>query len=283
MTRKKILRIIRFLVAILVLSIFLFPIYWILITAFKQESEWFTTPPVFWPTKFTLSNFLGTGSTTFGTTTTSIAGIIPFLRNSIVVATTTSLVSTIIAAFAAYAISRTKIGGTGLAGWFISMRFLPPIASAIPLYVIFSRISVLNTWWALILPYLVPTTALSIWLLISFFNEIPQEIEEAAYIDGASRTQAFLQVVLPLSAPGLAAAAILAFIQSWGEFLLALVLTSNASAQTLPVYLGRYITGWRVAWGPLSAAGLVTMLPVIIFALITQRYLIRGLTLGAVK
>ncbi|WP_461505426.1 carbohydrate ABC transporter permease [Pseudothermotoga elfii] len=281
--RRKIKMAIKFCTAIIVLSVFLFPIYWIFITAFKPEAEWFTMPPIFWPSNFTISNFLGTGSTTFGTTTTSISGIVPFLRNSIAVATITSLISTFIAALAAYAISRTKIGGTALAGWFISMRFLPPIATAIPLYVIFSKISLLNTWWALILPYLVPTTALSIWLLISFFNEIPQEIEEAAYIDGASHAQTFLKVVLPLSAPGLAAAAILSFIQSWGEFLLALILTSNASAQTLPVYLGRYITGWRVAWGPLSAAGLVTMLPVIIFALITQRYLIRGLTLGAVK
>ncbi|AEH51193.1 carbohydrate ABC transporter permease [Pseudothermotoga thermarum] len=281
--KRKITITIKFAITTIVLVFFLFPIYWIVITAFKPEAEWFTLPPTFWPTKWTLSNFLGTGSTTFGTTTTSIAGIKPFLRNSIVVATTTSIVSTFIAALAAYSISRTKIGGTGLVGWFISMRFLPPIASAIPLYVIFTRIKLLNTWFALILPYLVPTTALSIWLLISFFNEIPQEIEEAAYIDGASATKTFIYVVLPLSAPGLAAAAILSFIQSWGEFLLALVLTSNASAQTLPVYLGRYITGWRVAWGPLSAAGLVTMLPVVIFALITQRFLIRGLTLGAIK
>ncbi len=281
--KKRIINTIRFAVTLLVLAFFLFPIYWIIITAFKPEAEWFTTPPTFWPTKWTWSNFLGTGSATFGTTTTSIAGIKPFLRNSIVVATTTSIVSTLIAALAAYSISRSKIGGTGLTGWFISMRFLPPIASAIPLYVIFTRIKLLNTWFSLILPYLVPTTALSIWLLISFFNEIPQEIEEAAYIDGASAMKTFLHVVFPLSAPGLAAAAILSFIQSWGEFLLALVLTSNASAQTLPVYLGRYITGWRVAWGPLSAAGLVTMLPVIIFALITQRFLIRGLTLGAIK
>ncbi|HEW92722.1 MAG TPA: carbohydrate ABC transporter permease [Thermotogaceae bacterium] len=281
--KKKITYVIRYIVAVSSLIIFLFPIYWIFITAFKPEPEWFSMPPIFWPSKFTLSNFLGTGSSTFGTTTTSIAGILPFLRNSIVIATITSLVSTFIAAFAAYSISRTKIGGTKLAGWFISMRLLPPIASAIPLYVIFSKIKLLNTWLALILPYLVPATALSIWLLISFFNEIPQEIEEAAYIDGASRVKSFIYVVLPLSAPGLAAAAILAFIQSWGEFLLALILTNNASAQTLPVYLGRYITGWRVAWGPLSAAGLVTMLPVIIFALIFQRYLIRGLTLGAVK
>lgn len=281
--KRKIIYVIKYIVAVLALVIFLFPIYWIIITAFKPEAEWFSMPPVFWPSKFTLSNFLGTGSSTFGTTTTSIAGILPFLRNSTVIATTTSLVSTFIAALAAYSISRTKIGGTKLAGWFISMRLLPPIASAIPLYVIFSKIRLLNTWLALILPYLVPATALSIWLLISFFNEIPQEIEEAAYIDGASRIKSFIYVVLPLSAPGLAAAAILAFIQSWGEFLLALILTNNASAQTLPVYLGRYITGWRVAWGPLSAAGLVTMLPVVIFALIFQRYLIRGLTLGAVK
>ena len=169
------------------------------------------------------------------------------------------------------------------ANWIISIRMLPPVAAILPLYLFFKELSLLNTHLAVILCHLVFTTPLSTWILITFFKEIPRELDEAAYVDGATHLQSFFWVILPLSAPGLAAVATLSFIQSWGEFLMALLLTSNADAQTLPVYLGRYITGFRVAWGPLSAAGLIVMIPAIAFSLIMQRYLIRGLTFGAVK
>ena len=281
---RKILSILRYILVFICLVFFLFPVYWLVITAFKPPDEWFGWPPKFFPTKPTLSNFFGTKETeVFGGTTGSIENIFPYLRNSIIVGVSVALISTAISALAAYAIARYRVGGPFLAEWIISIRMLPPIVSAIPLYVIFTKLKLLNTWWALILSHLVIVVPLGVWLLISFFREIPREIDEAAYVDGATPFQAFFYVVLPLSAPGLAAVAILSLIQSWGEFLLALVLTNDSRAQTLPIFLGRYITGWRVAWGPLSAAGIVTMLPVIIFAILMQRYLIRGLTFGAVK
>jgi len=147
----------------------------------------------------------------------------------------------------------------------------------------FKNLRLLDTWTALIMVYLIFTIPFSTWVLISFFNGIPKELDEAAYIDGASSLSTFFHVVLPLSAPGLAAMMTLSFVTCWGEFLLALILTSTANSQTLPVYLGRYITGWRIAWGPLAAAGIVTMLPAVIFSFTMQRYLLRGLTFGAVK
>jgi multiple sugar transport system permease protein len=281
---KKILTIVRYILIAVCLIFFLFPVYWLVITAFKPSNEWFTMPPRFFPTRPTLSNFFGTKETeVFGGTTGSIENIFPYLRNSIVVGVSVALIGTVISALAAYAIARYKVGGPFLAEWIISIRMLPPIVSAVPLYVIFTKLRLINTWWALILSHLVIVVPLGVWLLISFFREIPREIDEAAYVDGATPFQTFFYVVLPLSAPGLAAVAVLSLIQSWGEFLLALVLTNDARAQTLPIFLGRYITGWRVAWGPLSAAGIVTMLPVVVFALVAQRYLIRGLTFGAVK
>jgi len=281
---RKILSILRYILVFICLVFFLFPVYWLVITAFKPPDEWFGWPPKFLPTKPTLSNFFEAKETeVFGGTTGSIENIFPYLRNSIIVGVSVALISTAISALAAYAIARYKVGGPFLAEWIISIRMLPPIVSAIPLYVIFTKLKLLNTWWALILSHLVIVVPLGVWLLISFFREIPREIDEAAYVDGATPFQAFFYVVLPLSAPGLAAVAILSLIQSWGEFLLALVLTNDSRAQTLPIFLGRYITGWRVAWGPLSAAGIVTMLPVVIFAILMQRYLIRGLTFGAVK
>lgn len=281
---KKIFAVFRYILIGICLIFFLFPVYWLVITAFKPSNEWFSWPPKFWPSQLTFSNFYGAKETeVFGGTTGSIENTFPYLRNSIIVGISVALVGTIISALSAYAIARYKVGGAFLAEWIISIRMLPPIVSAVPLYVIFSRLKLINTWWALILSHLVIVVPLGVWLLISFFREIPKEIDEAAYVDGANPLQTFFYVVLPLSAPGLAAVAVLSLIQSWGEFLLALVLTNDARAQTLPIFLGRYITGWRVAWGPLSAAGIVTMLPVVVFAIVAQRYLIRGLTFGAVK
>lgn len=267
----------------IVMFFFLFPVYWLVTTAFKKSEDWFTWPPSFFPQHWTLGNFLGLEGGFFGSVTTSISTITPYLINSIIIALLVALISTIIAALAAYAISRFKVGGMGFVSWIISIRMLPPIAAALPLYVIFSHLHLIDTWWALILSHLIFTTPFSTWILITFFNEIPQELDEAAFVDGANIGQTFWHITLPLSAPGLASVSTLAFIQSWGEFLMALVLTTSKNAQTLPIYLGRFITGWRIAWGPLAAAGLITMLPVVVFSLLMQRYLLRGLTFGAVK
>ncbi len=267
----------------LIVLFFMFPVYWLTLTAFKHREDWFDWPPVFFTSSLTLNNFLGLEGGFHASATMSISAVTPYLRNSVIVALATAIISTIIAALAGYAISRFKTGGIHFVTWIISIRMLPPIATALPLYLIFVRLHLLNTLVAVILAHLVFTVPLSTWILITFFNEIPKELDEAAYVDGASPWATFWYIVLPLSAPGLAAAATLAFIQSWGEFLLSLILTSNADAQTLPLYLGRFITGFRVAWGPLAAAGLINMLPVVIFSLIMQRYLIRGLTFGAIK
>jgi multiple sugar transport system permease protein len=274
---------IKFILIGMVIFFFLFPVYWLVTTAFKRSEDWFAWPPVFFPEHWTLGNFLGLEGGFFGSVTTAISTITPYLINSIIIALFVALISTIIAALAAYAISRFKVGGMGFVSWIISIRMLPPIAAALPLYVIFSRLHLVDTWWALILSHLIFTTPFSTWILITFFNEIPQELDEAAFVDGANIGQTFWHITLPLSAPGLASVSTLAFIQSWGEFLMALVLTTSKNAQTLPIYLGRFITGWRIAWGPLAAAGLITMLPVVIFSLTMQRYLLRGLTFGAVK
>lgn len=272
---------VRELSAILIIAFFLFPVYWLFITAFKPSTEWFSWPPAFFPRQWTLSSFIGGGGGVYEIG--SIKDALPYLRNSTIVGLITAAVSTIVASMAAYSIARFKTGGTKLAGWIISVRLLPPIASALPLFVIFKTMKLLDTWWALILTHILLTSPLSTWILITFFSEIPTELDEAAYVDGATPFQVFYKVTLPLAAPGIAAVSVLSLIQSWGEFLMALVLTNSPKAQTLPIFLGRYITGWRVAWGPLAAAGLVAMLPVVIFGILMQRYLIRGLTFGAVK
>ncbi len=276
-------RIVKLIVLGLAVIFFLFPVYWLVITALKHSQDWFTRPPIFFTPFLTYKNFFGGESGLYATSSMSVTAAAPYLRNSLIAALAASGISTLFAASAAYAISRFKLGGMNFVTWIISVRMLPPIATALPLYLIYVRLHLLNTLFGLILAHIVITVPLSTWMLITFFNEIPREIDEAALVDGAPPLRIFLSLVLPLSAPGLAAAATLAFIQSWGELLVTLILTSNASTQTLPIYLGRFISAFRVAWGPLAAAGLINMLPVVIFSLIMQRYLIRGMTFGAVK
>jgi len=283
MLRKIIISFLKWILLIIILFFFLFPVYWLVTTAFKHSQDWFSWPPVLIPRSLTLENFTGQARGFEGSLSSSIENIVPYLKNSLIIALFTSLFCTIISASAAYSIARFKTGGRRLASWIVSIRMLPPISTVLPIYILFRNLKLLDTWWAVILMHLVFTIPFSTWVLISFFNGIPKELDEAAYIDGASIWKTFLYLILPLSAPGIAAMATLAFIMSWGEFLIALILTSSPRSQTLPIFLGRYITGFRIAWGPLAAAGLVTMIPVIVFSFTMQRYLLKGLTFGAVK
>lgn len=283
MKRKIIISILKWILLFFILFFFLFPVYWLVITAFKPSHDWFAWPPIIIPRSLTFENFTGQSRGFEGSLSSSIENIVPYLRNSLVIALATSIICTLISSLAAYSIARFKTGGRRLASWIVSIRMLPPIATVLPVYLLFKNLRILDTWLAVTLVHLVFTIPFSTWVLISFFNGIPKELDEAAYLDGASVWKTFLYLILPLSAPGIAAMATLAFIMSWGEFLIALILTSSPKSQTLPIFLGRYITGFRIAWGPLAAAGLVTMIPVIIFSFAMQRYLLRGLTFGAVK
>ncbi|MCX7845913.1 MAG: carbohydrate ABC transporter permease [Dictyoglomaceae bacterium] len=283
MKKVIIISILKWILLFFILFFFLFPVYWLVITAFKPSQEWFSWPPIFIPSYLTIENFTGQSRGFEGSLSSSIENIVPYLRNSLIIALFTSIICTMISSLAAYSIARFKTGGRRLASWIVSIRMLPPIATVLPVYILFKNLRILDTWLAVILVHLVFTIPFSTWVLISFFNGIPKELDEAAYIDGASVWKTFLYLIFPLSAPGVAAMATLSFIMSWGEFLIALILTSSAKSQTLPIFLGRYITGFRIAWGPLAAAGLVTMIPVIIFSFAMQRYLLRGLTFGAVK
>lgn len=283
MKRLLVISIFKWILLLFILFFFIFPIYWLITTAFKPSQDWFSWPPIIIPRQLTLENFTGQARGFEGSLSSSIENIVPYLKNSLVIALSTSLICTIVSSLAAYSIARFKIGGRRLASWIVSIRMLPPIATVLPVYLLFKNLGILDTWLAVILVHLVISIPFSTWVLISFFNGIPKELDEAAYIDGASVWKTFAYLIFPLSAPGVAAMATLSFIMSWGEFLMALILTSSVKSQTLPIFLGRYITGFRIAWGPLAAAGLVTMVPVVIFSFAMQRYLLRGLTFGAVK
>jgi len=262
------------LVAIVVLAIFiLVPIYWMVSTSIKTGNQTFAMPPVFvfQPTFEHYREVFAEGVVTKG------------LRNSLIVASLSTLLALLLGTPAAYAMARFDFRGkASLWFWIISNRFISPIVVALPFFLLARDLSLLDSHWVLILTYLTFNIPLVIWLCIDQFRAIPRDIDQAAMVDGANQWQALRTVVLPLAIPGLVVAAILCFVFSWNEFLFALVLT-RAEAKTAPVEAANFMTGFGVRWGPMMATGTLIVLPVVIFAALVSRHLVRGLTMGAVK
>jgi multiple sugar transport system permease protein len=208
------------------------------------------------------------------------------LGNSAIVSLTTTFIGVIVGSFAAYALARLKMRGKYLLlGIVLSITTFPQIAIAAPLFKLWSDIGLYNTLIGLIIPYLTFALPLSIYILVSFFREIPKDLEEAALVDGATNFEAFRKVVVPLAAPGLATTAILTFIAAWNEFLLATTLTSSITARTVPVAISQF-TGssqFEVPLGTQSAASVVISIPLIVLVLLFQKRIVAGLTAGAVK
>jgi multiple sugar transport system permease protein len=266
--------------------VYLFPIYWTLVTSLKTNSEVFTRPPIFFPSTITLSNFF-VSVNVFRAISQTAVGSIPWMIDSTIIALLATLVSTfLIAAPAAYSLVR-YVRSVWLARLILFMTMIPEAVFVIPYFILVAKISLLNTWWGLILVYISFTAPFSTWLLMGFFNEVPQSVEEAAQIDGLSPYQIFYRISLRLVTPGIVAAVILSFVTCWNELLYALVITFSpypGGAQTVPLFLTSFIIVEKsFNWGGLAAAGIFTMLPTLIMGIYAQRYLARGLTLGAVK
>ena len=208
------------------------------------------------------------------------------LANSAIVALVTTFIGIVVGSFAAYALARLKMNFKFLLlGIVLSISTFPQIAIAAPLFRLWSDIGLYNTLIGLVIPYLTFALPLSIYILVSFFREIPKDLEEAALVDGATNFQAFIKVIVPLAAPGLATTAILTFIAAWNEFLLATTLTSSREARTVPVAISQF-TGssqFEVPLGTQSAASVVVAIPLIVLVLLFQKRIVAGLTAGAVK
>jgi multiple sugar transport system permease protein len=208
------------------------------------------------------------------------------LANSAIVSLTTTAIGVVVGSFAAYALARLRIKGKFiLLAIVLSITTFPQIAIAAPLFRLWTNIGLYNTLIGLIIPYLTFALPLSIYILVSFFREIPRDLEEAALVDGATHFEAFRKVVVPLAAPGLATTAILTFIAAWNEFLLATTLTSSVKARTVPVAISQF-TGssqFEVPLGTQSAASVVISIPLILLVLLFQKRIVAGLTAGAVK
>lgn len=263
----------RTLSAFIVALIFFAPIYWMIMTAFKTGNEAFTAAPrlFVWPS---LENFhLVFTQSNFGHA----------LGTSLFVAITSTVLCLILGASIAYPLARVKMRGQKhVAFWILSLRIIPPIATIIPLFLLLRTVGLTGSIWSLVVVYTYMNLPLTVWLLRGFFADMPKEIEEASFVDGASRLRTFVGITLPLTAPGLIATGLLCFIFAWNEFLFANILT-GANTHTAPVGLTEYVTPVSVEWNKIMAAGTLVVLPVWIGALSVQRYLVRGLTMGAVK
>ncbi|KPJ85025.1 MAG: hypothetical protein AMS17_15105 [Spirochaetes bacterium DG_61] len=208
-----------------------------------------------------------------------------FIRNSMVITISTTLIALIIGLPAAYGLSRFKFKNHGfLTTWILSNRFLPPVAFAVPLFLLIRSMRLLDTYIGLIIPYVAFALPFVIWIMIGFFDEIPIAIDESAMIDGASRIHAFIRVILPLSGPGLVATSIFTLIFTWHEFLVGLFITTTKRVQTLAIGGASIITAESPLFHNLtSTVGVVTILPIILIAFVLSKYIVSGMTLGAVK
>lgn len=212
-------------------------------------------------------------------------GMLGFTVNSIVVVSSATLISVIIGTPAAYAFSRLPFRGSErIADTILSMRFMPPIAVAIPLYLMIKWVGLGDSYPGLILPYVAFSLPLVIWILIGFFDEIPREIDDAALVDGCSRFGVLWRVMLPIVRPGMVTAALFGAIFIWNEFLVALYVINSRGYQTISLGAATLVSAQRpIDWNIAAAVGVVTVIPILIFSLLVQRYIVRGLTAGAVK
>lgn len=256
---------------LLVLAFF-FPVFWMIINAFKTENDASSIPP-----KFLFEPSL------VGFEKLMTRGITPYMVNSVVSSIFSTLIVLALAIPGAYALSIRPIRKVQDAlFFFISTRFMPAAASLLPLYMIFKTLHILDNINALSLVYAAMNLPIAVWMMRSFFNEVPVEIVEAAQIDGANFRTELVRIVLPIVLPGIAAVALICFIFSWNEYFLATLLTTS-QAKTAPPFLASFVDGRGLFLGVLSAAATVAALPVIVAGWIAQKQLVRGLAMGAVK
>ncbi len=251
-----------------------FPFYWAIVSSFTPEARLFQNPSLLpqglvldhYRALFTERNFW-----------------LP-IRNSLIVAGTTTLFCVTIGGLCAYALARLSFRGKGLLlAAILAVGMFPQISVVSPLYLLLRSLRLINTYPGLVLPYLTFAMPLTIWLLVGFFRQLPAELEEAAMVDGASRLRAFREVIVPLALPGLATTAILTFVYSWNEFLFALSFTLGPERQTVPVAIALFRGQYQVPWGQILSAALVATAPVTVLVLAFQRRIVQGLTAGAVK
>lgn len=283
MEQKLYVRALKFALIIIVTILFFFPIYWVFTMAFKPFPEWTAAGgKIYWfPNNPTLDNFRTIFTRQLQMNPLAGTAIRPVI-NSLIVSIIGTGIAMVVGVFAAYGISRYKAGGM-LPFMLLQLRMFPPIAIIIPIMIMWAFLRMIDTWYGLAIIYGVVTLPFSTWLMKTFFDEIPRELDEAAIVDGCSNIGAFFKVVVPLAKGGIASSALFVFILNWSDFLIALILTDRQWT-TIPVHISKLQSALVGAlYGPKAALGMIAAIPPIVFGILIQRYLVRGLTFGAIK
>jgi ABC-type glycerol-3-phosphate transport system permease component len=259
---------------VLILTALLFPLYWMLSASLTAEAQLFDAPSVV-PRTLSFDHYRALFD--------ARDFLVP-VRNSLVVAGLTTTLVIPIAASAAYALARLPLPGKhALLAVVLAVSMFPQISIVAPLYLLLRELQLLNTYPGLVLPYLTFSMPLAIWLLTGFFRHLPRDLEEAAMLDGASRTRILREIVFPIAAPGLASTAILTFLYCWNEFLFALSFTLGPERYTVPVAIALFRGRYQVPWGEVLAGAIVATIPVVVLVVVFQRHIVAGLTAGASK
>jgi multiple sugar transport system permease protein len=268
--------------------IFIFPLFWILETSFKNQNDAFTIPPTFLGFTPTLlnykhvfvtdTNYLGAGGAS-----TINTGFAHYFTNSIILAGSSTVLALVLGTMTAYAFSRFRIKAANDILFFIlSQRMLPPVVVIIPIFLLYRNLNLIDTYQGMILLYTTFNLPFAVWMMKGFMDEIPKEYEDAAMVDGYSRLQAFWKVILPQALPGMAATAVFALITVWNEFVFGLLMTSQ-NARPAPPSLVAAQTVSGIDWGQIAAASTLFVLPVIFFTFLVRNHLLTGVTFGAVR
>ena len=273
--RRKLTRALNYVLVVLVTLIVLFPVLWMVTSSLKSEADLFTLPPTMLPEPISTDGY----QRAIERPTFTVA-----LTNSIFVAIGSTLLTLFITLHGAYALARVRFFGRDFFAKFILCFYMvPAILLVIPVYLIMRWMHLADSIFGVMIIHTVLNIPFCLWLLRAFFLTVPSELEEAAIMDGASIVGAFYRIILPISMPGVAAAGLFSFIASWSEFLLAYVLVTSNANKTLPVVLAEEIIGFEMRWQALLAMGVIVLIPIFFACLLFSRYLIEGLTTGAVK
>lgn len=266
-------RAIAYFILIAASIIAIFPIYWLLSSALKAAKDIWIMPPIFL-FKPDFSHFV---------TVIKERSLFKYFVNSLIVSSGSTGIALFLGSLAAYALTRYSVkGGKHIAFWIISLRMMPPIVVILPLYILFTRVGLVDTHIGLILAHITLTLPFAVWMLMGFFKEIPLAIDEAALIDGCTTMGVLFKVVLPLIRGGLVATAVFCILWSWNDFIFAFSLTTTDAA-TLPVLISGFLGDYVWEWSSFYATGVVAAAPIMLLALFTQKYLVRAMTFGAVK
>jgi len=259
-------------ISILILVVMLFPIYWMFMVSLKLPEEIFKSPPVWFPSKPQFGNFA----------VLFTEGDVWSLWNSLVIAGVSTLIAMAVGTLCAYAMVRFKTGGDNLAIWILSQRMLPPIAVVFPIFLAYAVFGLSDSYPGLILLYTAFALPYVVWMMRGYLEDVPVELEEAALVDGYSHLSVLWRVTVPMARNGIIATAIFAFVFSWNEFLFALVLT-RTEVITFTVQISQYFGSQSTFWAKIAAMSVLGTLPVFIAVTLLQRYVVRGISLGAVK